>query len=143
MDSFRADFRAINLLDIAKMGRPVTATPSRKKLNDTEGSVLTSVASFGKLMGQPVADLVLEIGRRIPKDAAQGVRAGASMVPVGLAPGGSREITFAIGGSFEAFGVFGATFQTGVYGTTTPELGLFVSAGTGVFAGTAPARVCR
>jgi peptidoglycan hydrolase-like protein with peptidoglycan-binding domain len=44
----------------------------------------------------------------------------------------TKDVTIALGGNFEFFGVAGFIFQAGFYGSTTPEFGAFVSGGVGV-----------
>jgi hypothetical protein len=134
MDKFRADFRALDKLNIVKLGKPVTPGPARKTLNQTESKVVDSLASFGQMLGQPTANLIKELAR-IPKSPPAVTVLPPLTVSFGLGPSALKVITLSIGGNLEAFGLVGATFQSGLYGSNSPELGIFTSVGAGLFTG--------
>jgi hypothetical protein len=133
MDKFTADFRQLDKLNIAKLAKPLSGIPARKKLTGPEADVVTSVASFGQMLGVPAANLILELSK-IPKSPPAVKVLPPTTVKFGF-PSSISTLTFAIGGSFEAFGIIGATFQTGVYASNSPELGIFTSLGAGLFTG--------
>jgi hypothetical protein len=131
MDRFRADLRELDKINIAKLAKPLAAASARKRLTDPEANVVTSVASFASALGLPVGDLVKELAR-ISKSPPAITVLPPKTVKLAF-PGSLSTLTFAIGGNAEAFGIFGATFQTGVYASNSPEFGIFTSVGTGVF----------
>jgi hypothetical protein len=130
MDSFRADFRDLDKLNIAQRAIPIPRPSPRQVLGNTERSVLKATASFAENFDSR-AKVVSETIRVAEQPPAVTLLA-PSTVP--LASGAPGALTVALGLDLEIFvGMLGGVAQGGVYGSTSPEVGLFRSLGVGLF----------
>lgn len=129
MDSFRADLTQLDLIDPTQLGSPLTGHPPRKTLSHLEESALKSGLQLSgnfdsrlKAFLEPisVAEHAPSISVRPP-----------AVTPVGAVRRHRFDITMAVAAEGNAFLVIGVTGQAGVYGSTTPEVGVFASAGGG------------
>jgi hypothetical protein len=130
MKTVKADLRDIDKLDIQRQGSALTPIPARRTLGPVEKSALQGAVSVAGLFN-PQANLLNEpIGVSVAKPTLSIIL--PSTVPVGLASKpGVTDVTLAVGLGVSAFAVIGVTGSAGLYGSTTPELGVFASVGGG------------
>ncbi len=130
MKSVKADLRDLDKLDIQKQGKALTPIPARKVLTAAEKTALKGAVSVGGLFSNSVKLLNEPIGVSDTKPSLSITM--PSKVPVGLAAKPLvSDVTLAVGMSASAFAVLGVTGSFGLYGSSTPELGLFSSIGGG------------
>jgi hypothetical protein len=130
MKSVKADLRDIDKLNIQAQGSALVPIPARRTLNTADKTALKGAITVGSIFS-PQAGLLNEpIGVSETKPTISVTM--PSTVPVGLTPKSSvTDITLAVGLSVSAFAVIGVTGSAGLYGSTTPELGVFASVGGG------------
>jgi hypothetical protein len=135
MDSFRADLRALDQLDLTKSVLPLPPFPARKTLNQAEKAALKAAFYFKQLffpvfkssagvLQEPIliSDKRPSIEILLPQT-----------IQVGMAGGMPGDITLGIGVGVTLMAVIGLSNSFGLYGSTTPELGLFDSIGAGIW----------
>ena len=134
MDRITADLRQLDNLDIAAQSSPIKRLPERSTVSGIEQSVLKSALEFSALLN-PSNGCLLEPIKVREKPPTVSVSLPTT-VPVGMfgataATGYGGPITVAIGVAGAAFASVGFTTQFGIYGSNSPEVGLFASVGGG------------
>jgi hypothetical protein len=142
MDRVRADLRQLDNLDIAKQGVPISKIPARRTVSGAEKDVLKSAVDFSTFVSSNMGYLrePINVCEKPPSITVMLPKIG----PVGMTPRPTvTQITLAVGVAGSAFAAIGATGQVGLYGSNSPELGVFASLGGGwwsnVGAGIGPA----
>lgn len=133
MQSFRADLRQLDRLEGALLPRPtpLRLAPRRRELPRVERAALVSALELGKRFSPTLSSLLetINVGTRPPALAVlRPIR-----MPVGFALSKSKGVTIACALTYQAFAGVGEVISGGVYGSTTREVGLFVSGGVGIF----------
>lgn len=131
MNTVKADLRQIDRLDIQKQGSALSppGVPPRRVLSDVEKGALKAALNLGKIVSPQTGLLLEPIG--VAESRPSITITPLSSVPVGMTPRAGTDVTLAVGLSVSAFAVIGVTGQAGLYGSTTPELGVFASVGGG------------
>jgi hypothetical protein len=134
MDKFKADFSQVDLLDIQGLGKSLVTKPPRKPVTGLEKSALKSTLEFGQMLDSKVGLLLEPV--KVSESKPKMTVTFPKTIPVGLtgtagSPPSTFDLTLAVGVSASAFAVLGATGAAGIYGATTPELGVFASVGAG------------
>jgi hypothetical protein len=130
MDFFRGDFRDLDKLNIAQLAKPIPPPSPRQVLGDTQRSALKAAASFGENLDTR-CKLLSEIIRIAETPPGMALLLPAT---IPLVAAGSQALTVSIGLDIEIFvGMLGGIAQGGVYGSSTPEVGVFKSLGVGLF----------
>ncbi|MBE0657683.1 MAG: hypothetical protein IH602_08320 [Bryobacteraceae bacterium] len=133
MDRLRVDYSRIVRLDVSRLKRQLPSKgPPRSALGTIERPLITTaigaaarVSSTGKLLKEVVD--IAEAGRGILVSFTG--RSG----PMLAAPPSTSVITVGVGASSSAFMVVGVSFGYGLYGSNSPELGAYTSAGGGIW----------
>ena len=128
MDHLRVDYSRILTLDVAARGRPLSGRPPRSPVGSTEASIVRTALSAAPGATARLASDVAQLSdsaRRL----AIAIRGGSSALV--SAPPSLTTVTIGLGGSTSAFAAFGVTAGAGLYGSTTPELGWYLSGGAG------------
>jgi hypothetical protein len=131
MDRFTADLRQVSNLNMSLLAlRPVTAAPV-KPLGSFEKASLSAALAMGKgldprlsLMADTVA-----VGEKPPAVSIL----PPTKPPTGLTVSKSTDLTVALGVGGAAFALFGSVASAGVYGSTTREIGVYLTFGIGLF----------
>jgi hypothetical protein len=130
MKPIKADLRDLDKLDIQAQGRPLTPIPPRRSLGAAEKAALKAAVSAGGVLTAQANLLKEPISVSETKPTISVLMPSKMMV--GLAKKlPSFDLTLAVGLGVDAFAVVGVTGSAGLYGSTTPELGVFASAGLG------------
>lgn len=133
MDRLRVDVSRIVRLDVARYKQAVSPKgPPRRQLGSIERPALTTaisaaarVSSTARLLKE-VTELA-DAARRIPVSFVGGPARMFTM------PRSLSVVTIGIGSSSSAFAVIGVSFGAGLYGSNTPELGVYDSIGGGIW----------
>lgn len=133
MDRLRVDISRIVRLNVHQFKeRLPSAGPPRRQMGQFERPAITTairaaanVSNTAKLLKE-VMELA-DAARRIPVSFIGG-SARMFRMPTSLST-----ITVGAGGSTSAFAVVGVTMGAGIYGSNTPELGLYDNAGGGIW----------
>ena len=133
MESFRADLRQLDRLEGAFLPRPtpLRSAPRRRDLPQVERSALVSALEFGKTFSPTLGSLleIVNVGASPPKlSVLRPLR-----MPVGFALSKSTNLTIAAAVTVSAFAVVGVVGSGGLYGSTTREIGVFLTGGGGIF----------
>ena len=133
MQSFKADFTQLALLDGDALPRPTPArsAPPRRVLPQGERDALVSALEVGKTFS-PMLSQVLEIVNIGIKRPAVTVLRPPKM-PVHFEFSKSSQLTVAGALTVSAFAGIGVVGSGGVYGSTTREVGVFLTGGGGIF----------
>lgn len=130
MQTVKADLRDIDKLDIQRQGSTLAPIPPRRTLNTAEKTALKGAIQVGSLFVAQTGVLREPIAVSESRPSISVTM--PSRVPVGMTPKASvTDITLAVGLGVAAFAVIGVTGSAGLYGSTTPELGVFASIGGG------------
>jgi hypothetical protein len=129
MDRVRADLRQLDALNIKQQAIPLVGTPRRRVVSSTERGLLKQATSLAAEL-DPGTGFVRE-PIKIATHAPAITVLPPSKVPIGMAARGKTDFTLATGLNVDAFAVIGPVLQAGIYGSTTPELGVFLSVGGG------------
>lgn len=129
MDHLRADLRQLDSLNIAQQALPLIGSPRRRVVTSIEREVMKQSLAFAAHVTPTTGFLrePIKISERRPKMTIL----PPVTVPVGMTPGARSDFTLATGLNVDAFAVVGPVLQAGIYGSTTPELGVFLSVGGG------------
>ena len=129
MQSFRADFTQLALLDGDLLPRPtpVRSAPPRRVLPQVARDALVSDLDVGKTLSPSLGSLleILRVG--ISVQTVSLLR--PAKMPVNFALSKSSELTVAGALTVSAFAAVGVVGSGGVYGSTTREVGVFLSGG--------------
>lgn len=130
MDRIRVDYSRIVRLDIQGHGRRISGGPPKRPAGTIEQTAITTglsaashISSTAALMKE--ATELAEAARRIPISFFGG--RGPMFGP----PPSSSVITVGVGTSIAAFEIVGVTAGAGIYGSNSPEIGLYTSMGGG------------
>jgi len=126
---FRADLTQLDRLDLQKQCQQLTRPPAVTPVSGTEKDALEAAINLAAGM-QPHLGFLKEPIRVAAHPPSTTIILPTS-VPVGLTAASSRALTLATGINLDTFAVIGPILQGGIYGSTTPELGLFGSFGAG------------
>lgn len=133
MERFFADFHQLERLDGPSLPppRPLPPAKRRRELPPRERAALISALDFAKALNLPLGALpeIVNIGVSPPAVTVLGPAA----MPVGFALSKSRDLTVAGALAVSAFAGGGIVGSGGVYGSTTKEIGLFLTGGVGIF----------
>ncbi len=134
MDRITADLRQLDNLDIAAQSSPIKRLPARNSVSGTKQSVLKSAVEFSAMLNSSNGCFLEPIKVREKPPSVSILL--PTTVPVGMfdataATSYGEPITLAVGASSSAFAIVGVTSQIGIYGSNSPELGLFGSVGGG------------
>jgi hypothetical protein len=134
MDRITADLRQLDNLDIAFLSSPIKRLPSRSSVSGAKQSVLKSALEFSTMLDSSNGCFLEPIKVREKPPSVSILL--PTTVPVGMvgataATGYGDPITLAVGASSSVFAIGGFTSEFGVYGSNSPELGLFASVGAG------------
>ena len=128
--AFKGDFRQLDALDIAKQGKALLGKIPQTAVPGTDAEDMKKVINLLKTqdpkLGKLIETILALFFGPTPTDLKK-----PNNVPVGLTPSSSGKFTMAVGLQGAAFAVIGATASAGVYGSTSPELGVFFSLGGG------------
>lgn len=133
MDRLRVDVSRIVRLDVQRLKKPLkSAGPPRQKAGTIERAALTAAATAGARLSptfRPFKEIVdiADAMRRIPVSLIGG--SGPMFAP----PPSLSTITVGCGVSTSAFVIAGVSFGAGLYGSNSPELGLYTSGGGGAW----------
>jgi hypothetical protein len=133
MQSFKADFSQLAFLDGDSLPRPtpVRSSPPRRRLPQGECDALVSALDAGKAIS-PSLGCLLEIVRVGISPPTVGLLRPSKM-PVHFELSKSSQLTVAGALTVSAFAAVGVVGSGGVYGSTTREVGVFLSGGGGIF----------
>src|SRR5262249_31333088 len=130
MKSVKADLRDVDKLNIQAQGSALPPIPPRRTLSEPEKVALKGALAVGGLFNPQLG--VLNEPTDVSDNRPSISVTMPSTVPVGMTPKSSvTDITLAVGLNVSAFAVIGVTGSAGLYGSTTPELGVFASVGGG------------
>ena len=129
MQSFKADFSQLAFLDGDSLPRPtpVRSSPPRRRLPQGECDALVSALDAGKAIS-PSLGCLLEIVRVGISPPTVGLLRPSKM-PVHFELSKSSQLTVAGALTVSAFAAVGVVGSGGVYGSTTREVGVFLSGG--------------
>jgi hypothetical protein len=131
MDRFTADLRQVDNLNISLLNlRPVRAAPP-KPLGSFEKASLNAALGLGKNLDPRLALMAETVGVGEKPPAVTILR--PTKPPSGLAVSKSSDLTIALGVGGAGFALFGSLASAGVYGSTTREIGVFLTIGIGLF----------
>ena len=130
MDRIRVDCSRIVRLDVERYKQRVTGGPPHSPAGPATAGALTTALSAASYVSSTAALLkeITDLGSaagRIPLSFLGG--SGPMFAP----PARSPFVTVGAGSSASIFAVIGVSFGSGVYGSNTPEIGLYSSAGGG------------
>lgn len=133
MQSFRADFRQLDRLEGAVLPRPtpVRSAPGRRVLPQGERAALVSALEFGKTFSPALGSLLEIVNVGVSPPALTVLR--PLLMPVGFALSKSTNLTIAGALTVSAFAGVGVVGSGGIYGSTTREIGVFLTGGGGIF----------
>src|ERR1017187_925566 len=133
MQSFKADFSQLAFLDGESLPKPapVRSAPPRRRLPQGERDALVSALDVGKIISPSLGSLleILKVGITPPSISLSRPTA----MPVHFAISKSSQLTVAGALTVSAFAAVGVVGSGGVYGSTTGEVGVFLSGGGGIF----------
>lgn len=124
MNTFKIDARQLDNLDIQGLGSTLSGSPSARRATGMEATLLRGAVD---LSGNVWAKEAISVADRKPRITA----IGGAKYPIGLRPGTSPHLTMGLGISLAAAVVIGPTAGGGLYGSTTPEIGIYGSIGAG------------
>jgi hypothetical protein len=129
MDRIRADLRQLDKLNIAQQSVPLVGSPRRSVASVGQRPVLRAAVDIA-------ADINAQAGYlkepfKIAQHPPSTTIFPPTTVPVGLTASSGSAFTLGCGLNVDVFAVVGAVLQGGIYGSTTPELGVFLSVGGG------------
>ena len=133
MQSFRADFTQLALLDgdALPKPKPVRLAPPRRRLSEGERDALVSTLETGARALASLNALLeaIKVGISHPPVSLH----RPTTMPVNFALSKSSQLTVAGAVTISAFASVGVVGSGGVYGSTTGEIGVFLSGGGGIF----------
>jgi hypothetical protein len=135
LDNIKLDLRQLDNLDIQqiKQGHAVTNVTPHHEASAIEKIGLKSSLDFGSVIDPNIGFL------REPIRVSEHPPTVSILPPTKVLLGavgsfvGTHPITIGLGPSAELFAVVGFTVNIGIYGSTTPELGLFDTVGIGLW----------
>jgi hypothetical protein len=132
MDRLRVDYSRIVALDVPRYRTRLPNPPPRRGLGTIERAavggaidVAAHVSSFAALL-KDVKEIAAT-ARRVPLSFIGGSG------PMIAAPASVSVITIGVGATASAFMVIGVTYGAGLYGSNSPELGVYTSPGAGIW----------
>ncbi|MEO6603436.1 MAG: hypothetical protein ABIQ16_26370 [Polyangiaceae bacterium] len=134
MNRVRADLRQLDNLNLAQQCLPLGPTLKRSRATTPESQGVKASLDLA-VKFQPDLGFLREPFNVVTSPPSVTVLRPAT-VPMGLSgaistSSTSSNITLATGLNIDAFAVIGPVLQGGIYGSTTPELGVFGSVGGG------------
>lgn len=130
MDRLRVDVSRIVRLDVQRLKRPLKSP--RQPAGTVQRAALSAAATAGARVSptlRPIKEIVdiADAMRRIPVSFIGG--RGPMFAP----PTSLSTITIGCGLSSSAYVIAGVSFGAGIYGSNSPELGLYTSGGGGAW----------
>lgn len=133
MQTFKADLRQLDRLEAAFLPRPTPLRPAsrRRDLPKGERAALVSALDVGKTFSPGLGSLLEIVNVGVsppPRTILPPLR-----MPYGFAMSKSPHLTVAGAYTGSVFAGVGYVASAGVYGSTTREIGVFISGGGGIF----------
>ena len=129
MNRIRADLRQLDKLNIAKQSVRLVGSPQRRQTSVLQQQALSTAVDFATDLN-PHAGYLKEPFTIAAHPPAMTILPPTT-IPVGSTPSSSSDFTLGCGLNLDLFAVIGPVIQGGIYGSTTPELGVFLSLGGG------------
>ncbi len=129
MRIFNANLQELDNLDL-QQAFSISSGPATQALGSAQKGPLKAALRVGRVTGVALAAPSLEI-MQVSERPPTVTRIDPSRVPVGMASRPSSIITIGLGVQVSAFVGVGFTGETGFYGSTSREFGVYVSGGAG------------
>lgn len=133
MDRLRVNYSKILYLDVPKYATKLpSAGPPRRQAGTIEKPVISaavsaasSVSNTAKILKE-IVDLA-DLAKTVPVTLVGGSG------PMVTGPKSISQVTIGAGSSVSAFATVGVSFGAGLYASNSPELGIYTSAGGGIW----------